>query len=60
MLWTSILYPVIIEPPSFDGADQDRLICVGDTATAERLVGADGTVNDEDDVGWATASDDGC
>jgi hypothetical protein len=30
------------EPPVFDGADQERLIWVGDVAVAERLVGAPG------------------
>src|SRR5437667_12313004 len=40
----SILYPVIAEPPLFVGAVQLRLICDGETAVAERFVGADGTV----------------
>ena len=40
----SILYPVIAEPPLFVGAVQLRLICDGETAVAERFVGADGMV----------------
>ena len=38
----SILYPVIDAPPSFAGADQNRLTCVGETAVAARLVGGSG------------------
>jgi hypothetical protein len=55
----SILYPVIGEPPLFDGADQERLICVDDVAVAESPVGAPGTVRDDDDCGCAYASADG-
>src|SRR5438552_19079624 len=40
----SILYPVIAEPPLFVGAVQLRLICDGETAVAERLVGGCGVV----------------
>ena len=36
----SILYPVIAEPPLFDGAIQDRLICDEDTVVAVRPAGA--------------------
>ena len=35
----SIWYPVIADPPLFDGAVQDRLICDDETAVAIRLVG---------------------
>jgi hypothetical protein len=56
--FTSILYPVIAEPPLFEGADQERFICVGDAGVAVRLVGAPGTVCDEDDVSVADASAD--
>ena len=35
----SILYPVITEPPVFEGVDQDRSICVWDADFAERFVG---------------------
>ena len=35
----SISYPVIAEPPLFDGAVQERLICDEDTAVAVRPVG---------------------
>jgi hypothetical protein len=52
----SILYPVIGEPPLFDGAFHERLICVPDTAAAFRFVGAPGTPDVEDDVGVADAS----
>ena len=34
----------MLDWPSFDGADQKRLICVGDTAVATRPVGASGTL----------------
>jgi hypothetical protein len=47
-LFTSILYPVIGEPPLFDGAFHERLICVGETGVATRPVGALGEVV----VGW--------
>ena len=40
----SILYPVIAEPPLFDGAVQLRLIWDDETAVAVRLVGGCGTV----------------
>jgi hypothetical protein len=40
----SILYPVIGEPPVFDGAIQPRLICDDEMVVAERFVGACGTV----------------
>ena len=38
------LYPVIVEPPLFVGADQERLICDDETVLATRLVGAAGMV----------------
>ena len=41
----SILYPVMAEPPLFDGAIQDRLICDDDTAAAVRPVGGCGAVS---------------
>ena len=40
----SILYPVIVDPPLFDGAVQDRLICDEEIADAVRPVGALGAV----------------
>ena len=40
----SILYPVIDEPPLFDGAIQERLICDDDNTLAVRLVGGCGAV----------------
>ena len=40
----SISYPVMVEPPLFDGAVQDKLICDTDAAVAVRPVGAPGTV----------------
>ena len=40
----SILYPVIAEPPLFDGAVHDRLICDDETAVAVRPVGGCGAV----------------
>ena len=40
---TSTLYPVIAEPPSLDGAVQDRSICVWPLAVALSPVGAPGT-----------------
>ena len=40
----SILYPVIADPPLFDGAVQDRLICEEETVLAVRPVGALGAV----------------
>jgi hypothetical protein len=40
----SILYPVIVAPPLFAGAVQDRLICDEDAALAVSPVGDDGTV----------------
>lgn len=40
--FTSILYPVIAEPPLLEGADQERSIWVGVAATAERPVGTPG------------------
>ena len=43
----SILYPVILEPPLFDGAVHDRLICDEDADVAVRLVGDPGAVADE-------------
>ena len=39
-----ISYPVIGEPPLFDGAVQDRLICDDETVEAVSPVGAVGTV----------------
>ena len=39
----SILYPVIAEPPLFDGANQDRLIC-DDEIVAASPVGGCGAV----------------
>ena len=56
--FTSILYPVIGELPGL-GAVQDRLICVGDTGTAESPVGDPGADGADDAVGWPTASPDG-
>ena len=38
----STLYPMMGEPPLFDGALQLRAICVDDTGDAERFVGAPG------------------
>jgi hypothetical protein len=55
----SILYPVIAEPPLLDGADQDKLTSVGETAKAVRLVGAVGTLKDDVDFGCARLSTDG-
>jgi hypothetical protein len=43
-------------PPLFVGAVHDRLICVGETADAERLVGAPGALTADEDVGCTTAS----
>jgi hypothetical protein len=43
----SILYPVIAEPPLFDGGDQDRLICVGDAEVAVRLIGELGMFDED-------------
>lgn len=40
----SILYPVMVEPPS-DGAVQDRLICEEDIVVATSPIGAEGTVS---------------
>ena len=40
----SILYPVIAEPPLFDGANQDRLICDDEIAIAASPVGGCGAV----------------
>ena len=40
----SILYPVIADPPLFDGAVHERLICDEETALAVRPVGALGAV----------------
>jgi hypothetical protein len=40
----SILYPVTAEPPLFDGADHDRLICDDDVAVDVSPVGVDGAV----------------
>ena len=40
----SILYPVIEEPPLFDGAVQERLICDEEKVVAVRPVGALGAV----------------
>lgn len=52
----SILYPVIGNPPLFDGADQDRFIWVPEFAVATNPVGALGAPEVEDDVGIADAS----
>ena len=41
----SILYPVIVEPPLFAGATQDKLICDVEMLVAVRLVGDPGTVD---------------
>jgi hypothetical protein len=40
----SILYPVIADPPLFDGAIQERSICDDEAAVAVRPVGGDGAV----------------
>ena len=40
----SISYPVMVEPPLFDGAVHDRLICDVDAAVAVRPVGGCGIV----------------
>ena len=40
----SISYPVMTEPPSLDGAVQDRLICDVELLVAVRPVGEPGTV----------------
>jgi hypothetical protein len=53
------LYPVITAPPLLDGMVHDKLICVGDTAVAERFVGALGVFRVEVDFGCANASGDG-
>ena len=42
----SILYPVIAEPPLFDGSVQERLICDEDIAAVVRPVGDCGAVLD--------------
>lgn len=42
LFFTSILYPVMAEPPVFDGADHDRLIWVEDADVAARPVGVPG------------------
>ena len=49
----SILYPVMAEPPLFDGAVHDRLICDEETAVAVRPVGALGAVAVADVVALA-------
>jgi hypothetical protein len=36
-------------PPLFVGADQDRLICVGDAVVAVKLAGEPGVLDDEDE-----------
>jgi hypothetical protein len=46
----SILYPVTAEPPLFDGAVQDRLICDEDEAVAVRPVGDPGAVGEVEPV----------
>jgi hypothetical protein len=46
-------------PPLLDGVDHDKLICVGDTAVAERFVGSLGASKVEVDFGCANASKDG-
>ena len=40
----SILYPVMAEPPLFDGAVQERLICDEDIAAVVRPVGDLGAI----------------
>jgi len=40
----SISYPVIAEPPLFDGAVQERLICDEDTAVDVNPMGDPGAV----------------
>ncbi len=40
----SILYPVMTEPPLFEGAVHDRLTCDDNTAVAASPVGAPGAV----------------
>ena len=40
----SIMYPVIAEPPLFDGAVHDRLICDEENAVAVKPVGGCGVV----------------
>jgi len=40
----SILYPVIAEPPLFEGAVHDRLTCDDDTAVVASPVGGQGAV----------------
>ena len=42
----SISYPVIAEPPLFDGAVQERLICDEEKVVAVRPVGGCGAVLD--------------
>jgi hypothetical protein len=54
--FTEILYPVIGEPPSLEGALQESVIWVGDAATAVRLPGAPGVLAEEDAVGVADDS----
>ena len=41
----SIMYPVIDEPPLFDGAVHDRLICEDEDAVAVNPVGDPGAVD---------------
>ena len=40
----STSYPVIVEPPSFAGAAQDKSICDDEMVSAASSVGDDGTV----------------
>ena len=53
--FTSILYPVIGEPPLLDGGFQERLTCVVDAAAAVSPVGKPGTVAAGADVGVGVA-----
>ena len=52
----SILYPVIADPPLFDGAVHDRLICDEEAAVAVRLVGVPGIVIEDPVSRYATSS----
>ena len=47
-VFLSISYPVMTEPPLFDGAVQLKLICGDDVAVALRLVGEPGTVDGDE------------
>jgi hypothetical protein len=57
--FTSILYPVIADPPLLEGAPQERFTWVGEAAVATNEVTDPGTLaDDEEPVGVADASED--